>query len=157
MTDFIIYLEVKKNQAFMDFSTWLNNFSNFFKMQYNYAFIVELIMVSLGAILSIEILNFKNKTKYFIFKFLDVLFLFGVMTFLCALVNSFSNDLSPILPYLNIFSIVLPGIIYIGFKNKSNLKNTLIKMFLFKYLCCHRNRSSFEHLFEFLCFLFRRN
>ncbi len=69
MTDFIIYLEVNKNQAFMDFSTWLNNFSNFFKMQYNYAFIVELIMVSLGAILSIEILNFKNKTKYFIFKF----------------------------------------------------------------------------------------
>lgn len=115
----------------MDSTSFFDNFASFFRMQYTFSFIIELMMASLGALLSVGGWRKRLKTKEYIIATIEFICLFAIETLLCALSNSFSSSINAATPYLVVASIILPGTVYVLLRDCGNIRQKVIKTLLF--------------------------
>lgn len=113
----------------MTFSEWGQNLRNFFIVFLNGPFLLQLAMASLDAILCVGHLHLKK--EILLKKSVSFVLMFSMMFFLCMFFNSLMSLFPAILvPYLVIFSIIVPGVVYILMVGKSSVQNKIIKALL---------------------------
>lgn len=105
----------------------IENISNFFKMFYSFPFAFEILCISISTVLCRG--NFSKDIKRILFGFLDSAILFVSITFLCMI--SYALNQPKLTPYLIIFSMVIPGFIYLGIKDKLSFRKKFVRMTLF--------------------------
>lgn len=106
-------------------SDWLNNIKNFFTVFITAPFIFQLFCAALDAVLSVGHLHFEK--KHVLFQLLWIVVLFASMLLLCMLSNSFNNPTRfALTPTLVIFSIIIPGVVFILLSGHSKWQNKIL-------------------------------
>lgn len=88
-------------------------------------------MASLGAVLSVGGLKKRLRTAEYVIKGIEFVSLFVIETLLCALLGGFSTQFNEVIPYFMVASIILPGTIYIIFRDCGDIRQKIIKTLLF--------------------------
>ncbi len=109
---------------------WLNHLKEFFTIFITAPFIFQLFCAALDAVLSVGHLHLQK--KHILFQLLWIVVLFASMLLLCMLSNSFDNPTSfAFTPTLVVFSIIIPGVVFIALSGHSKWQNKLLKVFLY--------------------------
>ena len=105
---------------------WLNHLKEFFTIFITAPFIFQLFCAALDAVLSVGHLHLQK--KHILFQLLWIVVLFASMLLLCMLSNSFDNPTSfAFTPTLVVFSIIIPGVVFIALSGHSKWHNIQAK------------------------------